>query len=88
VYVESDIVDSIHGVLLIEIAESAAANSRFQKCNLEENPFSLVINPSCIAYTFKQTDLTLSETLVDEASVKVATPSTKLLRCAADHQSP
>src|ERR1700691_4997250 len=34
---------------------------------------------SLIAYTFKQTDLTLSETLVDEASVKVAVPSTKLL---------
>jgi hypothetical protein len=38
-------VDSIHGVLLIEIAESAAANSRFQKCNLEENPFSLGNKP-------------------------------------------
>jgi hypothetical protein len=40
VNVESDIVNSIHAVLLIEISESAAANSRFQQCNLGENPFS------------------------------------------------
>src|ERR1700741_1226745 len=45
VYVESDIVNSIHGVLLIEISESPAANSRSQQCNLEENPFSLPNNP-------------------------------------------
>src|ERR1700675_1973627 len=45
VYVESDIVNSIHGVLLIEISESAASNSRSQQCNLEENPFSLRNNP-------------------------------------------
>src|SRR5271163_4401127 len=45
VYVESDIVNSIHGVLLIEISESAASNSRSQQCNLEENPFSLGNNP-------------------------------------------
>jgi hypothetical protein len=41
VNVESDIMNNIHGVLLIEISELAASNSRSQQCNLEENPFSL-----------------------------------------------
>jgi hypothetical protein len=36
---------SIHGVLLIEISESASSSSRSQQCNLEENPFSLRNNP-------------------------------------------
>src|ERR1700735_5007423 len=40
VYVQSDIVNSIHGVLLIEISEPAGANSRSEHRNLEENPFS------------------------------------------------
>jgi hypothetical protein len=40
VYVQSDIVDNIHGVLLIEISEPAARNSRSQHRNLEENPSS------------------------------------------------
>ena len=40
VYVQSDIVDNIHGVLLIEISEPAARNSRSQHSNLEENPSS------------------------------------------------
>jgi hypothetical protein len=40
VYVQSDIVNSIHGVLLSEISGSAASNSRSQQCSLGENPFS------------------------------------------------
>ena len=40
VYVQSDIVDNIHGVLLFEISEPAARNSRSQHRNLEENPSS------------------------------------------------
>jgi hypothetical protein len=55
VNVESDIVNSIHGVLLIEISESAAANSRSQQCNLEENPFSLGSNPF-FQHLYIQTD--------------------------------
>jgi hypothetical protein len=55
VYVESDIVNSIHGVLLIEISESAASNSRSQQCNLEENPFSLGNNPF-FQHLYIQTD--------------------------------
>jgi hypothetical protein len=55
VNVESDIVNSIHGVLLIEISESAAANSRSQQCNLEENPFSLGSIPF-FQYLYIQTD--------------------------------
>jgi hypothetical protein len=39
VYVQSDIVDSTHGVLLIETSGSAASNSRSQQCSLGENPF-------------------------------------------------
>ena len=54
-YVESDIVNSIHGVLLIEISESAASNSRSQQCNLEENPFSLGNNPF-FQHLYIQTD--------------------------------
>src|ERR1700692_310877 len=54
VYVESDIVNSIHGVLLIEISESAASNSRSQQCNLEENPFSFRNNP--FQHLYIQTD--------------------------------
>jgi hypothetical protein len=55
VNVESDIVNSIHGVLLIEISESAASNSRSQQCNLEENPFSLGNNPF-FQHLYIQTD--------------------------------
>src|SRR5580692_11120943 len=55
VYVESDILNSIHGVLLIEISEPAAANSRSQQCNLEENPFSLRNNPF-FQHLYIQTD--------------------------------
>src|ERR1700720_606544 len=55
VYVESYIVNSIHGVLLIEISESAASNSRSQQCNLEENPFSLGNNPF-FQHLYIQTD--------------------------------
>jgi hypothetical protein len=55
VNVESDILNSIHGVLLIEISESAAANSRSQQCNLEENPFSLRSNPF-FQHLYIQTD--------------------------------
>src|SRR5216683_2643319 len=55
VYVQSDIVDSIHGVLLIEISESTARNSRSQQCNLEENPFSLRSKPFP-RYLYIQTD--------------------------------
>src|SRR5271155_4823392 len=40
VYVQSDIVDNIHGVLLVEISEPAARYSRSQHRNLEENPSS------------------------------------------------
>src|ERR1700675_376122 len=71
VYVQSDIVNSIHGVLLIEIYESAASNSQSQQCNLEENPFSLGSNPffqhlyiqtdgPCVHETRTKPDLTTS----------------------------
>src|ERR1700689_3407590 len=55
VYVQSDIVDNIHGVLLIEISEPAAPNSRSQHRNLEENPFSFASKPHS-RYLYIQTD--------------------------------
>src|SRR5277367_1203455 len=53
VYVESDIVDNSHGVLLIEISEPAAANSCSQHGNLRENPSSFPQPPT---HLYIQTD--------------------------------
>src|ERR1700685_790045 len=58
VYVKSDIVDNIHGVLLFEISEPAARNSRSQHRNLEENPSSFANH--LWRHLYIQTDRTIT----------------------------